>query len=266
MAENRISPPVLGISWDGTGYGTDGTIWGGEFLSVDNSSFVRAGHFDPFPLPGGEIAIKEPRRSALGLLYATLGPELFVPKNSALLSNFESREVTVIRKMLEEEINSPKTSSVGRLFDAVSSILGLCRVSTFEGEAAMAVEFCAKRSGSEDHYDFQLKESADAIVVDWRPLVKALLFDKHRGTKVEDSSAKFHNTLVEILISVCEKRRTPAVALSGGCFQNKVLCERAIKRLIEEGFKPYWHHQVPPNDGGIALGQIAAASRIEHKE
>jgi len=260
MAENEAAPPVLGISWDGTGLGVDGTIWGGEFLLVDETSYSRVGHLRQFSLAGGDAAVREPRRSALGLLYQAYGEKCF-DMQSLADDVFTTNELTVLRGMLINKVNTIPTSSVGRLFDAVASLLGLCHKATYEGEAAMALEFAIADPQIEDVYPFEIGENDSILVLDWQPAIAQLLADRDRGVPTATIAARFHNTLVEMMVAVAKRIAQPKVALSGGCFQNKYLTERTITRLRAEGFHPYWHQRVPPNDGGIALGQIVAAAR-----
>jgi hydrogenase maturation protein HypF len=241
MAENELDAPVLGVAWDGTGLGVDGTIWGGEFLLVDETSFERVAHFRQFRLPGGEAAIKQPRRCALGVLYEIFGDEAFT-----------DHDPPALRQMLAKRVNCPVTSSVGRLFDAVASLLGLCQRVNFEGQAAMKLEF-AVRPGVEEAYPAGL---------DWQPMIEAMLQD---DVPVGVKAAKFHNALAETIVQVAQQVGEEKLALTGGCFQNRYLIERTVHRLRAEGFRPYWHQRIPPNDGGIALGQVLAAARARHK-
>jgi hydrogenase maturation protein HypF len=259
MAENQLDGPVLGLSWDGTGYGTDGTIWGGEFLLIDNVGFRHVGHLRQFKLPGGEMCVREPRRSALGLLYELLGPKLFERHDLPVLKHFSSNEFVLLKRMLEKGINSPVTSSMGRLFDVVASMVSLRQRSSFEGQAAMELEFGIQK-GIENSYPFGIQEG-ERITVDWEPMILALLDDLHAGAEVGEMAARFHNSLAEMAIQMAQKTLQKQVVLTGGCFQNKYLTERVVQRLWEEGFIPYWHQRVPPNDGGIALGQVMAAAR-----
>jgi hydrogenase maturation protein HypF len=259
MAENELDGPVLGVSWDGTGYGLDGTIWGGEFLLTDPSSFTRVAHFRQFSLPGAEAAVKEPRRVALGLLYALLGSQAFLRHDLFPLLSISESELTVLRQMLERGVQSPVTSSVGRLFDAVASLVGLRQRVRFEGQAAMELEFSVEE-GCSEAYPVAIKDGAP-FIVDWEPMILALFQDLGRSASIGAMAAKFHNGLAEAIVQVAQKVGEPRIVLSGGCFQNRYLTERVVSRLREEGFRPYWHQRVPPNDGGIALGQIAAALR-----
>jgi hydrogenase maturation protein HypF len=256
MAENELTPPLLGVSWDGTGYGGDGTIWGGEFLRGDVNGFSRVGHLRQFRLPGGEAAVKEPRRSAIGLLYEIFGDQLWSLEN--LLSAFDRSELSLIRQMLEKGVNAPLTSSAGRLFDAVAGLIGLRLRASFEGQAAMELEFAAHER-VDDKYSFTLQEKSP-LVIDWQPAILEIIDDLRAGKTPGMISAKFHNMLAEMIVAVARKIRQEKVVLSGGCFQNRLLTERTIDRLTAENFRPYWHQRIPPNDGGISLGQVVAAT------
>ena len=260
MAENEIEPPALGVAWDGTGYGTDGTIWGGEFLAPtrDFASFERIAHFRPFRLPGGEAAIKQPRRTALGVLFEIFGRELW--RRPQLTAQFSAAELGPLRQMLVKGINTPATSSVGRLFDAVASLIGARQCVSFEGQAAMELEACIE-PGVEDSYPFEIG-SVSPRIIDWEPAFVQVIRDAGDGASPGAVSAKFHNMLTEIVVAAARIHGEQKVVLSGGCFQNKYLLERTVRRLLETGFRPCWHRRVPPNDGGIALGQIMAAKSI----
>jgi hydrogenase maturation protein HypF len=256
MAENELETPVFGISWDGTGYGTDSTIWGGEFLMVREGSWERFAHLRPFRLPGGDRAIKEPRRSALGVLYELLGDDAF----DLLQGVFPPSERRLLEQMLRQGVNTPRTTSAGRLFDAVASLLGLRQVVHFEGQAAMELEFLTHGTPTDEVYPFSLSGRALPHVLDWSAMIEAILQDVRQGTPRPLIATRFHNTLVEMMVGVARAAGIERVALSGGCFQNAYLTERAVRRLREEGFRPYWHQRVPPNDGGIALGQIVGSA------
>jgi hydrogenase maturation protein HypF len=258
MAENDIEPPALGIAWDGAGYGLDGTVWGGEFLKMKARGFERFSHLRTFGLPGGEAAVKEPRRSALGLLYEIFGPSAFRMNELPTLAAFSTEELSILGVMLRKKINAPATSSAGRLFDAVASLIGLRQKTSFEGQAAMEMEFALNEISTDRVYPI----THQAGVADWEPMVREIIGDLAHGVSAGEIAAAFHNTLVEIMVEVSLRAKEKRVALSGGCFQNKYLTERAVRRLKEENMLPYWHQRVPPNDGGIALGQIAAAGQI----
>lgn len=270
MAENEIDGSVLGVSWDGTGYGPDGTVWGGEFLLTGDRSFTRAACLRPFSLPGGERAVREPRRSALGLLYAMLG-EAVAATPGVPLGAFAPDERQVLLQALRRGLHAPVTTSAGRLFDAVAAVLGLCERSSFESQAAMELEFAVDPAVA-DAYPFALDDRVDRfapeggwhaprLVTDWEPMVRALLADQQAGAPVGTMAARFHNMLVELIVAVAARVGERRVVLTGGCFQNRRLTERTVVRLGEAGFTPYWHQRVPPNDGGLSLGQIAAARR-----
>ncbi|MBI2264627.1 MAG: carbamoyltransferase HypF [Armatimonadetes bacterium] len=267
MAENGLAGAVLGVSWDGTGYGPDRTIWGGEILLATRESFQRIGHLRTFRLPGGAMAVQEPRRTAIGLLYEVFGARLPEDRSLPPVRSFSGPDLVLIREMLKKKLFSPLTSSAGRLFDAIASLLGLCHQNHFEGEAAMALEYAIGDEGTDAIYPLRTVESPESLLVgDWAPMVRAILEDMGEHVPVGQISAKFHNTLVEWIILCARKTGQERVVLTGGCFQNKYLLERAVFRLRKEGFHPCVHRRIPPNDGGIALGQIVAAAHQLRKE
>ena len=259
MAENELEPPVLGVSWDGTGYGLDGTVWGGEFFRVTDRGYERAAHFRQFRLPGGDQAVREPRRSALGLLFELFGEAAFDRAELETIRAFSSNETPALRTMLVQQFNSPLASSAGRLFDGVTSLMGLRQQTGFEGQAAMELEFLIGANPESAVYDLPLKETSGLAVLNWGPAIEAILSDIKQRVSPAAISARFHNTLVESVLVVARREGMDKVVLSGGCFQNRYLTERLIRRLSEEGFRPYWHQRIPPNDGGICLGQVVAA-------
>jgi hydrogenase maturation protein HypF len=281
MAENELDDDVLGVSWDGTGFGPDGTVWGGEFLVVRRGPIERVATFRRFPLPGGEQAIKEPRRSALGLLFEAFG-ENALNGGAATRGAFSPSELGILLRLLDKKLNCPLTSSVGRIFDAVASILGLRQKVTFEGQAAMELEFAIAGESSDEAYDVTVTRepvtgngSPEAerqassrlqpslFIVDWSPAIKGILEDLDRAVPAPLIALKFHNMLAEVVLQVARRIELKHVVLSGGCFQNKYLTERVIQLLGSSGFRPYWHQRVPPNDGGISLGQVFAAARMQ---
>jgi hydrogenase maturation protein HypF len=241
-AENAIRGPYLAVAWDGTGYGLDGTVWGGEIFLAEDGRFERIAHLRQFRLPGGEAAIKEGWRSEASLLYETFGPQAVGD--------------AVVRRMIERGVNAPLTSSVGRLFDAVASIAGVARESRFEGQAAMLLERAIDGVKIEEGYPLPERDG----VADWAPLVEAVRSDVERGEARASIAARFHNALVDWIVAVAARSRVRQVALSGGVFQNGYLVERAAERLEGRGFTVYTHQRVPANDGGIALGQAALAA------
>jgi hydrogenase maturation protein HypF len=267
MVDNALQGPVLGVAWDGTGYGGDGTIWGGEFLVVDAERFRRAAHLRPFRLPGGEAAVREPRRAALGLLHA-IGGDALANADLPPVAAFTPRERAILATMLERGVNAPLTSSAGRLFDAVAALLGLCQVGSFEGEAAMAVEFAADRARATVPLPpAVVRDTTGPLVIDWQPPLAALVNERLRGTAPEPLAAALHDALSAAIVEVARRVGLQRVVLTGGCFQNARLTERTVDRLRAAGFDPYWHHRIPPNDGGLAVGQLAFAARklIEEK-
>jgi hydrogenase maturation protein HypF len=254
--ENQLEGEALGVSWDGTGYGEDGTVWGGEFFLSSESSYKHIGQFQQFLLPGAEFAIKEPRRSLAGLLFEIAGEKVDEEYADILSIHFSSKELSLIKNMLLKKINSPTTSSAGRLFDGVSALLNICSNSSYEGQGAMMLEFAADNNEI-GNYSFKITDNKK-LTVEWHPLVKEIIDEIRNKIALSKISAKFHNTLANIILAVAEKLDRKKIILSGGCFQNVLLTERAIDLLQSKGFKVYWHQRVPPNDGGIALGQIAA--------
>ncbi|MGN6556371.1 MAG: carbamoyltransferase HypF [Verrucomicrobiota bacterium] len=262
LAENEVALPAIGVAWDGTGYGADGTIWGGEFFLVTDDAVERVAHLRPFRLPGGDAAVKEPRRAALGLLYEQFGGACFERADLPTVAAFSKRERTALRAMLSRGVNSPWCSSMGRLFDAVASLTGLRQQMRFEGQAAMELESALDAVDTEPAYELALLEDGPCVL-DWSALLENILTDVAHGVSPAAISARFHNALSNTIVQVARHFDCPRVALSGGCFQNRYLTERSVMRLRNEGFQPYWHQRVPTNDGGIALGQVAAARRAQ---
>ncbi len=262
MAEHHLDGPVLGFAWDGTGYGTDGTVWGGEALVVHGAEFQRFAHLRQFALPGGDRAVRQPRRSALGLLF-----EVFADKAAEQVAHlFSASELTKLVAVLQRAVHCPRTSSMGRLFDAVAALCGLPAEASFEGQAAMALEFTADPA-EQAAYDIRLNHDAEMtsaerpIVLDWEPMIRAVLTDRAAGLPVGKISARFHNALAKSAVAIARRWGGNQVVLTGGCFQNGLLAERVRIGLQESGFRVYTHHLVPPGDGGIALGQLTIAAR-----
>jgi len=257
MAENEIDGPALGVAWDGTGYGLDGTIWGGEFFNIGAGGNIdRYAHFRTFPLPGGEIAIREPRRSALGLLTEVFGKDAYsldVPPINA----FTDAELARLRVMLDHSINSPRTSSAGRLFDVVAALTGIRQRTSFEGQAAMDLESAASDLQSCPPYPFTFADG----VIDWAPMIRAIVTEVRQDIAPALISTRFHRTLARIITDVARHSGHTTIVLSGGCFQNERLLSITVTQLRAAGLQPVWHRHVPTNDGGIALGQIAACLR-----
>jgi len=256
MAENHLRPPVLGIAWDGSGMGSDGTVWGSEFLQVTSTGFRRVAHLRPFLLPGNAKAVREPRRVALAILYEIFGDQAFTI-DSPTVRAFSPADLKTLHTMLLQRLNTPVTTSAGRLFDAFASLLGLRQEASFEGQAAMELEFALAGANVDTSYPYIIRREGDAHVLDWEPAVRSLLGE--RAADPAEDSARFHNTLVAMAVDVVTRVGERNIVLSGGCFQNRTLTERMVSQLLHAGYRPYWHQRVPPNDGGIALGQIMAA-------
>jgi len=254
MAENCITEKVIGVAFDGTGYGTDGKIWGGEFLIADFAGFERRAHFRYIPLAGGDTAVREPWRLGLSYLLDTFGSgygaiDLPIPQTA----------IAAVRSMIERRINTVETSACGRLFDAVASIVGIRHKVNFEAQAAIELE-AAAFAGVDDVYPFEI--AADQI--DVRPMIEHIVRDVQAAKPKGWISAVFHNTTAAIIVEVCRRLRASdrigRVCLSGGTFQNVYLVERAEAQLRAAGFEVFLHSRVPPNDGGISLGQAVIAN------
>jgi hydrogenase maturation protein HypF len=260
MAENGLDEPVIGVTFDGTGFGTDGTIWGGEFLTGDYRAFRRVAHLRQVTMPGGEQAIREPWRMAAAYL---IDAELDL---STLAEHVPSRALATIERMIERRFNAPSTTSAGRLFDAVAALAGIRPRVSFEGQAAMELEWLASEQVPDGVYPFAIAETtADTpLSIDLRPMTREIVADLRRGRALAVIGRRFHTTLVEIIARVCLRLRAAtgldAVVLSGGVFLNALLTAEVAGRLSLEGFRVYRHRRVPPNDGGLSLGQLAVAA------
>jgi len=267
MAEHGLIPPALGIAWDGAGYGPDGTLWGGEFLLLSPAGWRRVAHLRSFPLPGGEAAVREPRRAALGLMFAAYGDAAFEMTDLAPVAAFPAAERKVLRTMLLRGINSPVTTSAGRLFDAYAALCGLRQHAGYEGQGAAMFEAAMDGSDSCRAYDMPLIENGNApMVVDWEPALAAALADLRHGTGAAPVSAALHKGLAAAVAAVAVRIGQPKVVLTGGCFQNVRLTEATVAALANVGLTPYWHRTVPPNDGGLAVGQATWTMWQEMRE
>lgn len=265
MAEHGLEGPVLGVAWDGTGYGPDGTIWGGEFLRATRTGFERAAHLHAFPLPGGELAAREPRRAAIGMLYVLYGDRLREMQHLAPVRALSPEEQKVLARALVRRINAPMTTSAGRLFDAVASLLDLRQRCTFEAQAAVLLEYAAGHAKDKPRpYALAWRSGENGAVLDWGPMIHEMLDDLACGMPVPVMAAGFHHALARGIVETARHAGLETVVLTGGCFQNTLLSELTIGMLRGEGFTPVWHHRVPPNDGGIALGQAVYALRRAH--
>ena len=269
LAEHGAPGRALGVVWDGTGYGADGTVWGGEFLLGDAAGYERVAHLRPFRLPGGEAAIHEPRRAALALLWEMYGEAASAREDLAVSASFSPAERRVLAQMLAHGLNAPLTTSAGRLFDGLAALVGLFPRVTYEAQAAIALEFAAD-AGDHGAYPVAVGRGPAAgdttaggaapLTVDWQPLVEATLADLARGVARGVIAARIHAGLADAIAAVAAAVGEPRVVLSGGCLQNRLLLEGATRRLRAAGHEVLLHRQVPPNDGGIALGQAAVAA------
>jgi hydrogenase maturation protein HypF len=274
MAEHQLNQPVLGLAWDGTGYGLDGTIWGGEFILVTPEGWQRVAHLKPFRLPGGEQAVKHPWRIALGLLSDACGEAAWDLQDLPPFQGCSPAELQRFKTILDRRINTPLTSSMGRLFDAISSLLGLCQSITYDGEAAMRLEFAVTPTDPAAHYPFAIAPAGNRksslnfpLEIDTNPIFFAILKEIESGVSTGEIAAKFHHTVVEIslkvvqLINQNQERFTETIILSGGCFQNRYLLEKMGNRFQCARYQVYSAQSIPPNDGGLSIGQIFAALR-----
>jgi hydrogenase maturation protein HypF len=264
LVENQVQQAVIGVAFDGTGYGGDGTIWGGEFLVADLRGFRRVGHLEHVPMPGGGAAIKKPCRMALGYLHALLGPD-FPLHGLPLLGQLDPGELVVVTRQIERKVNSPLTSSAGRLFDAVSALAGVCGVVDYEAQAAIELEMLAdEEQKASAAYPLSIVEEDGCRVVKLAALVAAVVDDVKQGVPASAISTKFHGTIARMIVDMCRAVSRDSgikvVALSGGVFQNRLLFRLAVDGLREEGFEVLTHRLVPCNDGGISLGQAAIAN------
>jgi hydrogenase maturation protein HypF len=261
MAENHLRGKVLGVALDGTGYGTDGKIWGGEFLVADFSGFHRGAHFRNVLLPGGDAAVRQPWRMARSYLRDTFGSH--IPGDLACFQRIAEKQITLVDAMLAQKVQTLETSSCGRLFDAVAALLSTASEVTFEGQAAIALEAAAEQ-GIEQRYGFEIGEG-EPMIVDFRPTIAAIAADLSRRRPTGQISACFHNTVSAAIAEVCARIGTrdglDRVCLSGGSFQNLYLLHHTVVELRHRGFGVFLHTQVPANDGGLSLGQAVIANQ-----
>jgi hydrogenase maturation protein HypF len=280
MAEFGLDEQVIGISFDGTGFGDDQNIWGGEFLICDLKNYHRFSHFEYVPMPGGDKAAEEPWRMGISYLYKIFGKEC-LQYDLPFLKQIDMGKLELLLAAIDKGINCPQTSSVGRLFDAVAAIINLVTVSSFEAEAPIRLESIMyrmrpacepyrMRPACEEKYRYQIKE--ETIIVD--NLIEEIVCDVKKNIPDNMIAAKFHNTIVAIIVELAERMRAESginkVVLSGGVFQNRYILGKSEERLTEKNFSVYSNIRVPANDGGICLGQLAVAAKrremglIEH--
>ncbi|MBA7622481.1 Carbamoyltransferase HypF [subsurface metagenome] len=268
LVENNVKEPVIGVAFDGTGYGSDGTIWGGEFLVADWKDFKRVGHLEYMPLVGGAAAIKKPYRMALSYLYTLLGEDYEL--DSLPLKGLKSAEAEIIKQQLKRKINSPLTSSAGRFFDAVSALVGVRGEIDYEAQAAIELEMLAADAIDKvEAYPFSIDGEEGIEVVRLRELLSGLVQDVRNKISAPIISLKFHHTMAQITAEMCrlvsKDTGIKRVALSGGVFQNRLLLKLTTAALQKEGFDVLTHRLVPPNDGGISLGQVVVANFNEEE-
>ena len=261
MAENGMEGDVIGVALDGTGFGLDGTIWGGEFLKANLRDFDRLAHLRKVPMPGSSMAIKEPWRMAMVYLSEAFGDEANDLRID-LMKRIDYQEWEILKRAIERKINTPLTSSMGRLFDAISSILSVRDEVHYEGQAAIELEMIADQEVKEE-YLFTIHKEEKPMVIDPRKIVRGVVRDLIDGISSPKISGKFHRTIARIIVATCDAIRCGEelnrVVLSGGVFQNIFLLSLVTKGLKDSGFETYTHHLVPTNDGGISLGQAVIA-------
>jgi hydrogenase maturation protein HypF len=256
MAEHGLDGPVLGIAWDGTGYGDDGTVWGGEMLVVEGARWRRFARLHPFRLPGGDAAAREPDRTAVGMLAELFGTDL-----AAWPPELKHEMTESLLALCRSGINAPLTSSAGRLFDAVAALLGICRRNSFEGEAAVALESLATAAPEAGAYPVAITDKRP-LELDWRPAIRALLHDVGVGVAAATIAARFHDAMVHGAVALARRSGLADIVLTGGCFQSWLLTERLSTALRAAGLNVFIHRRVPPGDGGLALGQLEWARRV----
>lgn len=249
IVDGAIDLPVCAVVWDGAGYGPDGTIWGGEWLIVTEQGYERRYHLRPFLLIGGDKAAFLPERSAAALWFGTFGERA---SRSKVWERLEARDA--LWQMVQTKVGCTLTTSMGRLFDAIASALGVCQVNTFEGEAAMRLEALAHTAHGAP-YPLSVGDSA---ALDWAPLIEAVAVELDRGVSAAVIARSFHETLIHLIGETARQIGIARVLLTGGCFQNSLLLEGAIHTLRERGFSPHWHQHIPCSDEGLSVGQMAA--------
>ena len=267
MAENGVDAPVIGVALDGTGYGADGNIWGGEFLLADYKRFERLAHLEYLPLPGGDATTRKPYRIAAAYVYHLLGEEYLL--SSGIPARIESHELVMLKRQIDHKLNAPLTSSCGRLFDAVASLIGIRDTIDYEAQAAIELEMAAMDFGlsGTPFYPFDIQEQAGIQIIRLGRLFDAILKDIKNGCGKSEMAYRFHHSLCQMIAALCEQlsRRTGVkrVTLSGGVFQNRLLFHLVTESLKEKDLEVITHKQVPVNDGGISLGQAVIASFAE---
>lgn len=258
IMENGIKGKILGVAFDGTGYGDDGHMWGGEVFRGDINRLDRIARLEYVAMPGGESSVRNPWQMALSYLYSAFGKDVTMLK-IPFLKCINEEKTAIVLNMIRKGFNSPKTSSMGRLFDGVSSMLGLVCKNSFEAEAPVRLERKAM-CNTEDFYHFSI-EKKGLYVVGMRDIIRALVKDVIKGRKVSYVASKFHNTVVEIIVDICRKTKINTVVLSGGVFMNKIIRDKTSRNLKRKGFDVFMQKGLNTTDEGIALGQIAFARK-----
>jgi hydrogenase maturation protein HypF len=264
LAEHGLTGPVIGVAADGTGYGTDGAIWGCEIMIADLLDFQRLMHLAYVPLPGGDQAVHQPWRVAAAYLAQAYG-DAFLALDIPFVNNLDRPKWHVLSQMISKKLNSPVTSSLGRLFDAVAALIGLRGSVLYEGQAAIELEQLASTyKGRLESYPFSIEKDQIPAQLDVLPMFRAIVSDIQHDISTAQIAARFHHTITDLLATACGEAREQSglnmVALSGGVFQNRLLVEQLVTRLEAMSFQVFINRRVPPNDGGISLGQIAIAS------
>jgi hydrogenase maturation protein HypF len=259
MLENNLKKRVIGVIFDGTGYGADGRIWGGEWLIGDYKGFTRAAYLKYTAMPGGDMVVEEPWRMAISYLHNAYGGKM---PDIGFVKKYRSK-IQPVAAMIENGINSPFSSSMGRLFDGVAALLGICEAGTYDAQPAMELEYAALSSCKRDNYPAGIEDNGSCCIVDTGSIIRAIVEDIVRGTDKADIALKFHFTVVNTTVKICciirDKTGLNDVVLSGGVFQNKIILQESIKKLISGGFSVHFNRQYPCNDGGISFGQMAVA-------
>jgi hydrogenase maturation protein HypF len=264
IAEHRIKEKIIGVCFDGTGYGQDGRMWGGEFFTGDLKEFKRKAHLEYVPMPGGDKATQEPFRMAISHLYNTFGEGV-----AALPLDFVKRHRTDIPQIITSIKNTtpPLTSSIGRLFDSISSLLGVRDIITYEAQAAIELQMLAERSDTAEKYLFTLSQKTGLFTIHPESVFRGIIDDIKKKIPTEKIARKFHNGLVYITVRICRRLRQGSgintVAFSGGVFQNKLLSETLTRALKKAGFQVYYNQLLPANDGSVSLGQLAIANETQ---
>lgn len=255
MAEHQIERQVLGVAWDGIGLGDNGGAWGGEFILANRNHYRRIGHLLPFPLPGGDKAALDVRRAMLGAMYVAVEGDTKTLSRILPKRIFKKSEKQTFISMIKTSLNTVDTTSAGRLFDAVSCLLGLCGYNSFEGEAAMMLQFAAESGNDDTALSLPIKTAGSCEIIDWRPLVLQIVEGRRNGTSTADLARLFHQTMVKAIVEFVVIRQADTVVLTGGCFQNRLLLQHTLDALRHHHVKTYWPQMIPANDGGVAFGQ-----------